>query len=263
MTHFFSYILGLVLLSSPLFSVEITWYGHSSFKIVGTNGTVILIDPWLKNPINPLKKRILHNLQRVDFILITHGHGDAIGNTKEILQKFPCKVACGYTLAQQLKQYLDFPPQSFSSHLLTDSGGSIRLNDEVIVKAIKSQHSSEVIDKTGKLHYAGNALGFLMEFSDGTNIFHTGDTSLSLDYKLLSTMYDIDILMVCIGGHFTMGPKEASLATIMLKPNHVIPMKYGTFPSLTPSAYPFEKELDKHNFQGKYDELKINVPVKF
>jgi L-ascorbate metabolism protein UlaG (beta-lactamase superfamily) len=253
---FFIFFTQLLLCTTEC--IEIQWYGHSAFKITAPDGRIILLDPWITNPRNPKKGSSLDGLTRADYILISHGHGDAIGDSLQILQRTNAQVICSYGLGHQLKQILQFPKSRVLPNNLVDAGGSIALGSTVTIHAVEAHHGSELIDAKGNMYYAGTPLSYILEFPGGPSIFYSGDTTLNLDWKLLSHLHKIDILIICIGGHFTMGPKKAAFATSILKPKLAIPMRYQTFPLLCPSAEQYVKELNQLNFYGDTKVLKIN-----
>lgn len=244
-------------------ALKITWYGHSAFLVEGEQGTRILIDPWIKNPKNPIGERLLKSLGKVDFVLVSHGHGDNLGDTLSILNQTEAKVVTSYGLSNHLIRLLDYPADRFPAELVGDVGGKIRLNSEVEVLLTKAVHSNEVMDKQGHLHHGGPALGFVLNFSEGRSIYHTGDTDLFLDMKLIPIFKKVDIMLTCIGGHFTMDPQRASVATMMIKPSFVIPMHFGTYPLLDGTSSEFKTALEEAGYDGEMIPMKINKTLEF
>ncbi|MCX7857701.1 MAG: metal-dependent hydrolase [Deltaproteobacteria bacterium] len=229
-----------------LYATEITWYGHSSFKIRTKSQAVLLIDPWITNPLNKDGTRHLEELTKVDFILLTHAHGDHIGNTIDIAKKTGAKLVATFDLGKAMVIYGGFPENQFGYETTGNFGGEISLmGGEINVLFVPAQHSSalEIPGAQKGLFYAGNPGGFVISLKNGPVIYHTGDTDLFSDMKLISKLKKVDVLMVCIGDRFTMGPKGAAYATKWINPKMVIPMHYGTFPILTGSVEEFEKEL--------------------
>ncbi|GLI54467.1 metal-dependent hydrolase [Thermodesulfovibrio yellowstonii] len=260
------FLLLIILLPVASFgATEITWYGHSSFKIQTPNGKVLLIDPWLTNPVNKEGKKHLKELRKVDFILLTHAHGDHIGNSIEIAKETGAKLVATYDLGKAMVKYAGYPEKQFDYETTGNFGGEITLLDgEVKILFVPAVHSSalEITDSPKSLIYGGNPGGFLITIKNGPTLYHTGDTDLFEDMKLLGLMYKVDIMMVCIGDKFTMGPKRAAIATKFVNPKMVIPMHFGTFPMLNGTVEEFEKEIAEQKIQTKILKIKIGETVK-
>ena len=239
-------------------TVKITWFGHSAFQIIGPEGTRILIDPWVQNMLNPRGDKIFRKLKKTDFILLSHGHGDNLGDSLHLLKISEAKVITTYGLANALVQILKYPPERLPPELSADIGGTVIANDELQVLFTPAKHSSEVMDTTGKLHFAGSAVGFVIKFKGGPNIYFTGDSDVFMDMKLIPLFDPIDLMLVCIGGHFSMDPSRAALATMMIKPKWVTPMKFQTYQLLRGSKEDFYLELQRSQYQGKLFQLEIN-----
>jgi L-ascorbate metabolism protein UlaG (beta-lactamase superfamily) len=109
--------------------------------------------------------------------------------------------------------------------------------------------------------YAGNPTGLIVGLRDGPTIYHTGDTDLFSDMALLSRFHKIDIMLVCIGDHFTMGPARAAEAVKLVGPREVIPMHYGTFPALTGTPEAFEQELENRKAKAKLRVMNIGETI--
>jgi len=104
--------------------------------------------------------------------------------------------------------------------------------------------------------YAGNPTGLIITLRDGPAIYHTGDTDLFSDMALVKRFHKIDVMLVCIGDHFTMGPARAAEAVKLVAPRTVIPMHYGTFPALTGTPEAFERELEKREVKAQLRVMK-------
>lgn len=228
---------------------ELTWYGQSAFRIVTPSGKVLLIDPWIINPVNKNGARDLAALTKVDFVLITHGHGDHIGNSVEIIKKTGAKVVANNDLGQALVQYAGFPEKQVERSQLAFPGGELNLLDgEVRILFVPAVHSSTIKGAADnvladKVIYGGTAGGFVIALKDGPTIYHTGDTDLFSDMALIGSLNKIDIMLTCMGGHFTMGPKRAALAVKFVNPGMVIPMHFGTNPLLKGTPDEFFKAI--------------------
>ena len=245
-------------------STDITWYGHSAFKVSTPSGKVLLIDPWLANPANPKGKELLASLDKVDQILLTHAHGDHIGNTVEIAKKTGAKLVASNDLMKAMVRYADFPAKQADFSGTGNTGGTVTLLDgEVKITFVHALHSSalEYDEKSGlpkSLAYAGNPGGFVIAISGGPTIYHTGDTDLFGDMKLIGDLSRVDVMMACIGDKFTMGPERAALAVEMVNPKMVVPMHFGTFAALTGTPEAFEKALKQRNLKTVYKRMQVN-----
>jgi L-ascorbate metabolism protein UlaG (beta-lactamase superfamily) len=202
--------------------VKVTWYGHAAFKVETAKGKVILIDPWLDNPKAPSSAR---NIDRVDLILVTHGHFDHIGNTVELAQKFDATVVCNGAIAAYLTG------KGVKKTAVLDYSGQYE-SDKVKIIMVHADHSSSIDDGGQKID-GGMAAGFVVECENGVTLYDAGDTGVFGDMKLIADLYKPDIVMIPIGGVYTMGPREAAKACELLTPKCIIPMHYGTFPALT------------------------------
>lgn len=245
-------------------STAITWYGHSAFKVTTPSGKVLLIDPWLSNPANPKGKELLASLDKADQILLTHAHGDHIGNTVEIAKKTGAKLVASNDLMKAMVRYADFPATQADFAGTGNFGGTVTLlGGEVKITFVYALHSSalEYDDKSGlpkSLAYAGNPGGFVIAISGGPTIYHTGDTDLFGDMKLIGDLSKVDVMMACIGDKFTMGPERAAVAVEMVNPKMVIPMHFGTFAALTGTPERLEQAMRKRNLKTVFKRMQVN-----
>jgi L-ascorbate metabolism protein UlaG (beta-lactamase superfamily) len=201
--------------------VSITFYGHAAFKLAGA-GVAVLIDPWLSNPLltTPVDK-----VGKVDVILLTHGHGDHVGDTVAVAQKTGAPVVAIHELSVIMAQ--KGAPQVIGMN----KGGTLALAGLKITMT-QAVHSSSM-EEEGQLIPAGDPAGYVVEFPNGFTVYHTGDTAVFKDMELIRELYQPELVMLPIGSHYVMNPREAALACRMLKPRWVIPMHYETFPVLT------------------------------
>ncbi|GFO60487.1 UPF0173 metal-dependent hydrolase [Geomonas silvestris] len=234
----------------------LTWYGQSAFKLTTPSGKVLLIDPWIVNPVNKNGAQDLAALNKADLILITHGHGDHVGNAVEIAKKTGAKLVANYDLGRALVQYGGFPEKLAERSGLGFPGGELNLLDgEVKILLVPAVHSSvlEAAPGTplaGKVVYAGTPIGFVISVKGGPTIYHTGDTDVFWDMSMIGNLNKIDLMLACIGGHFTMGPSRAALAVKLVHPAEVVPMHFGSNPLLTGTPKEFGAALAELPFDG-------------
>jgi L-ascorbate metabolism protein UlaG (beta-lactamase superfamily) len=249
--HFigFAAITLVVLGVLPAAAVDIQWFGQSAFKITSPGGKVILIDPFItKNPRTPAALKDLGKLGKVDLILVTHGHGDHIGDTAEISRRYNAKVAMnadmGHTFAS-----LGWVPYDRLIRF-NKSGPIMPLGDGIRITMVHAEHSSEVVQtdpvsKKKTVHPGGEPCGYIIALEDGYTIYHAGDTGVFGDMAFIGDYYKPDLALLPIGGHFTMDPAHAAYAvqTYFQKVKKVVPMHYGTFGLLMGTPEAFRKGL--------------------
>src|SRR4030042_1414441 len=201
--------------------VQITFLGHSAFKLTG-DGVNVLLDPRLSNPLlnTPVDK-----VGPVDLILVTHGHGDPVGETVAVARANNAPVVAIHELSVILAR------QGAPEVIGMNKGGTLDIAG-CKVTMTQAVHSSAV-DEGGELIAAGDPAGFVVEFANGFVVYHAGDTAAFRDMELIRELHHPELIMLPIGSHYVMSPAEAALACRMLKPRWVIPMHYGTFPVLT------------------------------
>src|SRR4051812_39252099 len=242
---------------------QLTWYGQSAFKIVTPGGKVLLVDPWLSNPVFENAKTELAALKHVDLILVTHGHSDHVGDAVEIGKNTGAKLVATFDLADAMVKHLGYPAEQAQTETIGHFGGELTLLDgEVKVAFVRAHHGSGVAtDERQALRHGGTPGGFVITIRGGPTIYHTGDTDLFSDMSLLTLFHDIDIMLVCIGDHFTMGPARAAEAAKLVKPRTVIPMHYGTFPILTGTPEAFGRELEQGEAEAELRVMKVGETV--
>jgi L-ascorbate metabolism protein UlaG (beta-lactamase superfamily) len=207
---------------SSLQGTRITWLGHATVLVQTAKGTNILIDPFIaQNPSYP-KDFVLP--EKIHYILATHGHGDHISDVAPVAARHNSTVVAIYELANYLADHGGV--QTIGMSL----GGTVQLGD-VAATMVEAKHSSSAQDEKG-VHYVGVAAGFVLTVADGPVLYHAGDTAVFGDMKLIHELYRPQVVMLPIGGHFTMGPREAALAVRFLEPKIVLPLHFGTYPPL-------------------------------
>ena len=222
---------------------ELLWLGQAAWRISTPGGKTIVVDPWITgNPKTPPEWKDLAKLGQVDIILVTHGHGDHIGDAIPLAKQTKAPMWGPAGLADTLWELGLLTPEQAPR---MGKGGTITpLGPGIAISQVHAEHSSEFIyvnpeTKKREVHVGGEPIGYIIKLENGFTIYHMGDTTVFGDMKLIGEYYKPDLVLLPIGGHFVMDPKEAALATSLLKPKFAIPMHYGTIPQLagTPEQY--------------------------
>jgi L-ascorbate metabolism protein UlaG (beta-lactamase superfamily) len=242
---------------------KLTWYGQSGYKLVTPGGKTFLIDPWLTNPVFPKGGDELAELKHVELILVTHGHGDHVGDSVEIAKKTGAKLVANVDLSAAVVSVLGYPADQAGADTTGHIGGQLHLLDgEVNVCFVPAMHGSTVRkDENSPPVGAGMATGLVVSIRNGPTIYHTGDTGFFSDMACLTDYNKIDIMLVCIGDHFTMGPVRAADAVKLVQPKMVIPNHYGTFPVLTGTPEEFAKELEKRAVKSELRIMNVGETI--
>lgn len=214
--------------------VEVQWLGQSAFRITSPSGKVIITDPWLlRNPLTPAKYKDLDALGKVDVILVSHGHLDHIADAPALARKHNVPMWGPGDLNMTLTTLGILPPPLLPRF---NKGGTIEPAPGIKVTATHAEHSSVYVHRnpvTGKdeTHPGGEPVGFIITLENGFRIWHMGDTGVFGDMKWIGEYYKPDLILIPIGGHFTMDPKDAAYATReLIRPRYAVPMHYGANP---------------------------------
>jgi len=209
-------------------AADIRWLGHSAFHLAG-GGADVLIDPFLNH--NP---KAVTSPEEVpaDFILLTHGHGDHLGDTVEIATRTGAIVVAIVELATEIAtEGVDVRDPNI--------GGTVQF-DWGWVKLTPAWHTA--VSPAGTAHMPA---GLLIHYG-GHLIYHLGDTALFSDLQLVARRGDqVDVALVPIGGHYTMDRYDAVTAVEFVAPKQVIPIHYGTFPLVETDGGAFKADVEQ------------------
>lgn len=220
--------------------MKVSYHGHSVVKIK-TDKHTILIDPFISgNPACDLDATKVE----ADFILLTHGHGDHVGDTVEIAKRTGALVIALNELAVYLGR------KGISTHPLNIGGGYTF--DFGYVKYTHAFHGSSVEEEDGTIVYTGMPGGILLTI-EGKTIYHVGDTGLFSDLKMIGDLNDIDVAFIPIGDNFTMGPEDALIAADWIKAKMVVPVHFNTFPVIEQDGAAFAEKV--RTGEGRYLEI--------
>jgi L-ascorbate metabolism protein UlaG (beta-lactamase superfamily) len=208
--------------------MKLKYFSHSAFQVTTDDGTIILIDPFLDdNPTSPVKSKDVH----ADYIVLSHAHSDHLGDTFKIANKNTLIIS-----VNELANYCI--SKGFNAHNMHIGGGFNFPFGRV--KFTIAHHGS----KTSEGEYAGEPAGIILTIKDKT-IYHTGDTGLFSDMKLIGEMNKIDYMLLPIGDNYTMGITDAVKAVELVNPKIAIPMHYNTFPVIQADPYEFKLKVEE------------------
>ncbi len=203
--------------------MQLTWLGHSACHL-DVAGRSVLIDPfWTGNPKFP--QGFEDRLERVDFIVLTHGHEDHLGDSARLAKKYDATVVAIFEICMHLggQGLTKFEPMNI--------GGTIR-RDGLAFTMVNAQHSSAII-KDGVPVTMGDPAGFVIKSSERT-VYHAGDTEIFSDMALIQRIHQPKIGLIPMGDRFTMGPETAAMAcNEFLELEVILPIHWGTFDLLT------------------------------
>ena len=211
----------------------LTWLGHATFRFDTPGGKRVYIDPFLNG--NPKCPESELEPERVDVIALTHAHGDHLGDTVDLAKKHGCTVIAPVELADwlQIKHELQ-------NVLDPNKGGTVNV-DGLKFTLTNAHHSSSNND----LEYMGEPCGIVAEVENGTKLYFAGDTCVFGDMALIARIYGpLDVAILPIGDHYTMGPREAAVALELLDVKRCVPCHYGTFPPIETDAQAFKSDVE-------------------
>lgn len=197
--------------------MKLTYYGHSCFA-VEVAGKTLLFDPFISA--NELARHIDLAKVRADYILLSHGHFDHVGDAVEIARRENAAVIANYEICLWLGK------QGITRTHATNHGGTLEYAFGR-VKYVNAIHSSSLPDGT----YAGNPGGFVVESDEG-NFYYSGDTALTLDMKLIGESTKLKFAALCLGDNFTMGVEDAVRAADFVQCNEIVGVHFDTAPPI-------------------------------
>lgn len=218
--------------------------GHAMYVLTSKSGAKMLIDPFFEmNPGCPEKYQSKEFLETIDTVVLTHGHFDHTSGVSKMMEANPdAMIIAQYELAMILLQ------KGYKNVMPLNYGGQFKL-PEVEVTMVAARHTSSYGETEGQPMYAGEPCGYIFDFAEDLTLYHSGDTAMMADMKLIQEVYQPDMAILSSSGHFTMNPKEAAYAVKhLLDVKRVIPSH--TFPSK-------EKAASEETFDGLVEAFPV------
>src|SRR3712207_6297136 len=215
---------------------RITYLGHATFRFVTAGGEQILIDPFLTE--NPQTPDDLKQVGELDTMLITHGHFDHFSDV------IPLQGQTGAATVSNFEIFSYLQHQGVENAIPVQKGGTIQVGG-IKVTATHAFHSSSIALDDGTVIYAGEPVGYVIEFESGFKVYHAGDTAVFGDMQLIGELYSPDVALLPIGDQVVMSPYEAAHATRLLGVGHVVPIHYGTFPFVPGTPEEFQQHINE------------------
>lgn len=208
--------------------VSIRWLGHSGFSIQDPSGKTVLVDPWIEgNPKAPGAA-----VPSAHFLLVTHDHSDHAGDAARLAKLTGALVIGIFEVIGDLKAKGVPEARLINGGIGMNVGGTVAL-DGFSFTMTEARHSCTL----------GAPAGYVIRTPSGATVYHAGDTGIFAGMALIGELDPIDVALLPIGSYFTMDYRQAAKAAALLKPKAVIPMHYGTFPILEPTADRFVAEM--------------------
>jgi L-ascorbate metabolism protein UlaG (beta-lactamase superfamily) len=216
--------------------VRFTWFGHACVELVLGPGTTVLIDPWFGNP---RSTRSAESVTACDVMLVTHGHGDHVGDAIDIARR----LRPAWPAIHEMSLWLG--PQ-----LGDDGAGVVGMNKGgtldvagIEVTMVRAEHSAGGPVVGPGAVYLGEPVGFVVGVAGGPRVYHAGDTDVFGDMALIGELHRPQVAFLPIGGHYTMDPRAAARAVALLGVSTIVPIHYGTFPALAGTPEQLHAEL--------------------
>ncbi len=213
---------------------QVTYLGHSAFRLTTAGDEQILIDPFITD--NPQTPEELKEVGELDTILLTHGHFDHFGDT------IPLAKQTGAMVVANFETFAYLQSQGIENAMPLNKGGTAQVGG-IKVTGTNAFHSSSIQTEDGSTIYGGEPMGLVIEFEGGFKLYHAGDTCVFGDMALIGELYSPDLALLPIGNNVVMSPFEAAHATRLLGVGHVVPIHYGTFPFIPGTPDEFQSHL--------------------
>ncbi len=212
--------------------VKIRWFGHSGFSIQDPSGKTVLVDPWFQG--NPTAPSGPEGIRKAEFLLLTHDHFDHAADAVLLARQTGALVVGIFELVGDLKA------KGVPESQLLHGGNGMNVGGTVVLDGFsftmtEARHSCNL----------GVPVGYVIQTPSGLTVYHSGDTGIFAGMGLIGELYSIDVALLPIGSVFTMDFRQAAKAATLLRAKTVIPMHFGTFPILEPSADRFVAEMKK------------------
>ena len=214
----------------------ITWYGHACVELRTPDGKIVLFDPWFANPTSPKSPDAV---DACDVMLVSHGHADHFTGAMPIAVRTRPVWPAMHELQLWLHSIYPRPDDVIGFN----KGGTVDARGLKVTMTHADHSAGDWDNAQGTPRYLGEPVGFVVELEDGSRIYYAGDTNVFGDMRLIGELYKPDIAILPIGGHYTMGPREAALAVELLGAGEVMPIHYGTFPILAGTPEVLASEL--------------------
>jgi len=228
----------------------ITWFGHACVEVRTPGGKVILLDPWFANPRSP---RPPEQVDRCDVMLVSHGHADHFGNALPIASR----TRPTWPAIHELQLWLNSVYSAPGDVIGMNKGGTVDARGIGVTMTSADHSAGDWDNATGTPRYLGEPAGFVIQLEDGGRMYFAGDTNVFGDMRLIRDLYHPDLAILPIGGHFTMGPREAALAVELLGVGEVLPVHYGTMPMLRGTPAQLRDELAERGL----DNVVVHEPA--
>jgi len=228
---------------------KLRWLGHATF-VVEIGGHVVVIDPWITNPLSPYKnlQDFFRDYPDLSLIVVTHDHGDHVGESSELLKHYDrCKFVALYELANSIGEKTGVMNRVVGANI----GGPVRLENITLVFT-PAAHSASIGDPSGVVMMSGEK-----------SVYHAGDTGLIAEMQFVGELYRPTVALIPIGGHFTMGPLEAAKAVELIKPRYAIPMHYNTFDVIKSDPEEFKRYVKERGVGTEVVVLKPGEEFTF
>ncbi len=221
----------------------LTWNGHACVEVRSPGGKAVVIDPWFGNPKSP---KPADRVAACDLLLVTHGHSDHFGDAIALASRFRPTWPCIHEMSLWVGRRL---PGGSDAVTGMNKGGTFRAG-EISVTMVSADHSAGDWNAGGETTlYLGEPAGFVIRLENGFTIYHAGDTAVFGDMRLIGELYQPNLALLPIGGHSTLGPREAALAIELLGVDAVAPIHWGTFPLLAGTPEALRTELSARGLE--------------